>query len=188
MAAVLSVLGWSLAFLAFAVLAVLITPVWIGVRVKTAPRHVELLLRFFGGLTPLVSLPLTGGRKARGQNQRAAAPRRGRQLSLSARRTWRALAAAPQLIAGLLSAIHLVSLDIDADIGLPDPGDTGQLMGLLAPILYGRPPRSRCRLQIRPDFTAPRLEGDASLMVRFIPVAFAPPILRFVWNVWGPAR
>jgi hypothetical protein len=96
------------------------------------------------------------------------------------------ISAAPDLLAGLLRAIHLRYLKVDADIGLSDPADTGQVFGLLAPVIHSRRPADRVQIAVRPDFTAARLSGEAAAGLSVTPATLMLPAIRFGWRVFGP--
>ncbi len=95
------------------------------------------------------------------------------------------IAAAPQLLTGLLRPIRLVRLKVDADIGLVDPADTGLLFGLLAAVSYSRPHTSAVSIAIRPNFTGPRASGELDAALSFIPIAFVPPGVRYALRALG---
>ena len=96
------------------------------------------------------------------------------------------MAAAPQLLRGLLKPVHLERLTVDADIGLADPADTGHLYGILAAAnrAWSRPPR--VSIAVRPDFSGARVSGELNAALSFIPLLLIPPGVRFAWLVFGP--
>jgi len=94
----------------------------------------------------------------------------------------------PELIGDLLRHMHLRRLAVDADIGLGDPADTGQLFGLVRAARHLLPAAPGVSVQVRPDFEALRVSGRLAGEASFIPVAFIPPAIRFGWRVWGPWR
>lgn len=94
-------------------------------------------------------------------------------------RSSRALVAAPRLLVSLLRPFRLQRLAIDADVGLSDPADTGQLIGMLAPLIYAVPRSNVVDIAIRPDFSGARVEGDLEADVSFVPAALVPPLAAF---------
>jgi hypothetical protein len=93
------------------------------------------------------------------------------------------LRAAPDLTRGLLRAVRVERLRVDGAFGLLDPADTGQLFGLLCPLLYGLPPSARREIALRPMFDGPSLTGEAEGRVA---VTLAPALgaaIRFGWRV-----
>ena len=96
--------------------------------------------------------------------------------------------ATPKLLVDLLRPIEVSRLEIEADVGLGDPADTGQLFGLLAPIIYTQPMATVGLINVRPDFTASRASGTLLAELSFIPAAFIPPGVRFAWHVFGPRQ
>lgn len=166
--------------------ATLMTPVKLGFTIRTSPEwQLKIAARLLGGLTPPISIhdsarwkprkktPTTKKKKSAGVSRQALA------------RIPRVITAAPRLLAGLLRPIHLERLTVDADIGLADPADTGQLFGLLAAVNYTRPPTSTMSIALRPDFTGPRTSGELDAELSFVPVAFIPPGVRYAWRVFG---
>ena len=89
---------------------------------------------------------------------------------------------------GLLRAIHVEQLIVDADIGFKDPADTGQVYGALTPLIWAIPPTSRFSVNVRPDFDQSTFSGRLDTTLSFVPVAFVPPIARFGWHAFGPWR
>jgi hypothetical protein len=98
-------------------------------------------------------------------------------------RSSRALVAAPRLLVSLLRPFRLQRLAIDADVGLSDPADTGQLIGMLAPLIYAVPRSNVVDIAIRPDFSGARVEGDLEADFSFVPAALVPPLAAFAWRV-----
>jgi hypothetical protein len=183
----LLVLCWLLAGLLALAIAVLATPVKLGFTLRASPAwRLTVILRLLGGLAPPIPLHDSARRKPKAK-KRGARPRKSPALSHRAvARIRRAVVAAPGLVAGLLRPIRLERLAIDADIGLDDPADTGQLLGLLAAATHSLPTASAMSVAVRPDFTGPRVAGEVEAVLSFIPAAFVPPGLRFAWRVFGP--
>ncbi len=178
----LAVLAIPLAFLVTA----LVTPVQIGCIARSAPTgRLMIVARLFGGLTPPIQIHDSIRQKAR---KKPPPPRREKKTSRSRQgmTSVRRAIAEPHLLADLLKPIHIERLAIDADIGFDDPADTGQLYGLLSPLIHSRLPSSAVSIAVRPDFSGSRISGEAIAEVSFIPVAFLPPAVRFGWRVFGP--
>jgi hypothetical protein len=173
---------WTLAALVLAALAGLIwLPVRVEGRVARAERlEARLTLGLYGGLLPV---RIDGGRR-RPESQAPEPearerPRRRRRF----RRGGAMLRAAPDLIGGVLRAVGVERLRVDGAFGLADPADTGQLFGLLCPLLYALPPSPRREIALRPVFDGPTLSGEAEGRVA---VTLAPALgaaLRFGWRV-----
>ena len=181
----LSCLGALLALL----IGLAVTPVRIRFVASASPSwRLRVGARLFGGLMPTIPVYDSARRDAPTRKQ-PAQPDAGRRKARPAPHKDhglipRMLRAAPRLAFELLGTIHLTRLAVDADVELADPADTGQLYGLLAPFLYGRSHADS--LNLRPDFTGPRLEGRALAELSVIPAAFVPPGVRFAWRVYGP--
>lgn len=177
----LGAVGTALALLLIA----LATPVRLGLTLCAGPtRRVVVSARLFGGLTP--ALPLYDSARPPKKKRRNKAPeRRKRSGSAGGRRLF---SAAGRLVGEALGVFRLTRLTIDADVGLSDPAETGALYGRIASVTYALPQRAAFRIDIRPDFERERLEGAATAEISFTPLAFLPPILRFVWRAYGPER
>lgn len=184
---VLWFLGWVLAFVLALVVAVLATPVKFGFTFSTSPGwRLLITMRLFGGFAPVIPLHDSSRRRPKAKKKPVARRRRlPARFRLSAARIRRGILAAPDLLAGLLRPIRLERLALDADIGLADPADTGQLFGFIAAVNHSRPAASAVSIEVRPDFTGPRASGELDAVLSFIPVAFVPPGLRFAWRVFG---
>lgn len=187
MSGVLWGLLWASVLIVGAIVMLVVTPIRLGFTLRTAPdRRVRVTARLFGGLTPAIPIHDSAHAKRQpgtppaAEKQRQAAPRRRRN------RMMRMVRAAPSLLGRLFRKIRIEKLNIEADIGLEDPADTGQLFGLINALVYSRPDIPRVSIAIRPDFTGRRASGDVDAELSFIPAALAPPGLRFAWTVFGP--
>lgn len=186
MAAVLWGLLGVFAGVAAVAVAAMATPVRLGLVMRTEPEwHVDAVMRLFAGLTP--PIPLRDADRARKEKKKKAKPKKKRRdRSRMAVRLPRILAAVPRLLIDLITVIHVDRLAVDAEIGFDDPADTGQLFGLLYAVRYARRSDSPVSIDVRPDFTQRRFSGAIDAEVRFVPVAFVPPGVRFAWRAFGP--
>ena len=178
----LAAVPWTLAALVLVALAGLI---WLPIRVEgrlVREDRVEarLTLGLFGGLLPI---RIDGGLGRAGtgapEPEARARPRRRRRF----RRGGAILRAAPDLVRGVLRAVRVERLRVNGAFGLADPADTGQLFGLLCPLLYGLPLSPRREIALRPVFDGPTLTGEAEGRVA---VTLAPALgaaIRFGWRV-----
>lgn len=188
MSAVLVVLGWVLLALLGAVLVALALPVWLRLDAQAKPdAQLKVGARLLAGLTPqLTFYDSTQPKEEAEEEEPAPKPRKGR--GDWAKRGPRMAAAAPGLLAGLLRPVRFHRLHVDADVGLSDPAGTGQLYGLLAPVIYALPRSPSVSIAVRPDFDGPRLEGEVAASLRVIPLAWVPPLARFGWRVFASGR
>lgn len=176
----LAVVLWTLAVLALVTLAGLIwMPIQVEGRLAREDRvEARLTLGFFGGLLPL---RIDGGRE---QPQPGTPEPEARERPRCRFRHGGAmLRATPDLVRGVLRAVRVERLRVDGAFGLADPADTGQLFGLLCPLLYALPPSPRREITLRPVFEGPSLTGEAEGRVG---VTLAPALgaaLRFGWRV-----
>lgn len=167
---------------------VLVTPVKLAVTIRTSPRwRLKVVARLLGGLLPAISIHDNAHRR-----RQRRPPKTRKKLRIGSRQTSarliRVISVTSQLLAGLLRPIHLRRLTVDADIGLADPADTGQLFGLLAAVIHSRPPTPAVSIAVRPDFAGLRGSGALDAELSFIPVAFVPPGIQFAWRVFGSGR
>ncbi|MEZ5653999.1 MAG: DUF2953 domain-containing protein [Burkholderiaceae bacterium] len=188
------VLAWAALALAVVVVAVLVAPVRLALWVSSQPDYrAGLDLSLLGGIIPALPIIDTGRRRAK--RKRAAgkheARRPGRRRSGSGlARVRRVLGAAPGILRSLRGAVRIRQLAIDCRFGLGDPADTGQLFGMIAPLIYGSPwhwppPAS---LSVTPDFDRVCLEGRADVVLDVAPLRLLPPALRIAWAAFGRRR
>lgn len=182
---------WALIWVVIAIVGVfvtaLVTPVRLGLILRTSPDpRVKVSARLFGGLTP--TIPIHDSARARPRAKEPPAKRERPWAASRQRRgrVTRAIKAAPSLLVRLVRKFHVERLEIDANVGLDDPADTGLLFGVINALAYARPRSPRVSIAIRPDFTGLRASGKAEAELSFIPAAFVPPGLRFAWSVFRP--
>ena len=141
MSVVLALLGW-----------ILVAVIGLIVLFAVLPLHLELLLtkeeavrfsaalRPFGRFGPRIAL---SGRKKSAAKEEPKEPQ-AREKKSSRRK---ALAKNPRQIAGaavrlvtdLIGCVEIRSASIDGRFGLGDPAETGQVFGLMSPLLYAAP-------------------------------------------------
>ncbi len=180
-----------LALLALAVLAVLASPVVFRfLWVSTPTSRMTIGVRLLGGFTPIITVHDSARQKLK--RSKPGKKRRKKTSSDNRRRSSgkfaRDVAAEPRLVTDLLAPIHVERLAIDADIGLADPAETGHLFGLLAALQYSHPPSETLFIAIRPNFSGPTAAGRIDARLRFVPLAFLPPGIRFARQVFGGSR
>ncbi len=184
MAAIGVILIGTLALIALVLALLLLTAVDIRLRAATgATPPFSATVSFLGGWTPVI--PIRGGRERPAGREH---PRKKRPRKQAGARNARMVRAAPRLLADVLRAIRIDRLEVDADVGLGDPADTGQLFGALAPFVYGTAATPRLNLGLRPDFGAARLDGRVHARLRVVPGRLLAPLARFGWRAFGPGR
>ena len=189
MSVVFVILLWLLLAVMVLVGLVLITPVLLRVHLTNSPQFAyRVEMHAVGGLAPRLMLA-RGPRHSSGSAHKTklAKPKR-RKSSRSGRVDDAFVRALPRLIRDILRHVHLTELHIDADYGLSDPADTGQLSGLLMPLQYTNPLPASVSLNLRPDFTQPCLKGSLTTAIRVTVAACFVPALRFAWRAFGPGR
>ncbi len=170
---------------------VLMTPVKLAMTLETSPTwRLEATLRLIDGLMPAISVPASHNdrRKNRPSKPGRARKARKRASRRSSARILRAISAMPRLLAGLLRRIHFDRLSVDADVGLGDPADTGQLFGLMIATTHAMPSKQNVSIVIRPDFAELRASGRLDAELSFVPLALIAPGVRFAWHILGSRR
>lgn len=198
MAGVLWILFWIVLVLLAVVIAVLATPVLLAVSAATEPlARSRVAVRLLGGWTPPIVIhdsarPRDKPPARRSKTEPADKPRKKRRRERGSGRTFvrvrRGMAATPRLLVDIVGKVHIDRLLVDADIGLGDPADTGQVMGLVSALVYARRPRRNVSVAIRPDFTGARIDGRLDAVLSIVPMALVPPGLVFAWRIYVGAR
>jgi hypothetical protein len=143
-------------------------------------KRATVLLRPFGGATPSIKV-FDSARKAKPKKSRKKTRKQGKGGKLQ--RSF-VIAEVPALIGRMLRTIRIEVLRLDAEFGLGDPADTGQVYGQLSPLIFASP----WQVNLRPDFGATCLRGTAFAQFRVVPIAFAWPLVGFGWRLFGPFR
>jgi hypothetical protein len=102
------------------------------------------------------------------------------RIALEVLRTEGFLGNLAHLLRGLFGAIRVRSLEIDIRLGLPDPADTGEAVGLLWAILIPLEAVTPVRAKIEPTFSEEMLEGSAEGKLRIWPYKTVPPLIVFL--------
>ena len=182
----MSILLWILVLAITAVGVVLVMPHDIVLRIRTLPSPaLTVSVQPFSGRLPPFALVDTGRRRtAKAKVRSRPKPRKGQRNQRGP--GIRFVREIPGLVAGLVSAFHIIGLRIDLAFGLGDPAETGQLYGALAPLAYGFSGKSGVDISLRPDFSEVVLSGEIDARLRVRIVAWIFPLVRFVWRsrVW----
>lgn len=186
MTVVLTALLWLLLGAILLLLAAIFAPVRIRLRAQfgTAGGY-RLALRPFGGLGPRLVVADSRRKTAKKPKARRKA-RRGRSRWRPGPR--RFARAAFRLIADLAGCLRLNAAALDIRFGTGDPAETGQVFGLLAPLIHGTAGASRVTIAAVPVFDRAVLGGRAALDASVTPARLVPPFVRFVWSAFGPVR
>ena len=179
---------WVLAGLVGLILAVLAVPVVVRVRATTEPRaRLRVEAGPFRAWVPGVTLVDSAApRKNPGSKEKKARPGGGGGPGKA--RLRRMLAAAPDLVRGILSKFRVEHLRADAEFGTGDPAETGALWGALTPVLYAVPGGGGAGVSLRPVFDDRIFSGEVDVAVRVVPLSLAGPLLAFGWAVVAPWR
>jgi hypothetical protein len=102
------------------------------------------------------------------------------RIALEVLRTEGFLGNLARLLRGLFEAIRVQSLKIDIKLGLSDPAETGEAVGLLWAVLIPLEALALLRARIEPSFSEETLEGSAEGMLRIVPIKTVPPLALFL--------
>ena len=188
MSLLFAIIFWALCAVLVFLVVLLITPMRFRLHLANTPQLAYRLdVRVAGGLAPSITLVQGPHRKQKSARRaKKKSPKKHGKSRVSPFRG-SARSALPRLIADIFDHIHLSELVVDADFGLNDPADTGQLSGLLMPLQYAHPQPHKVSLNLRPDFTQSGLRGTLTAGIQVTLAAFLIPIMRFGWHAFGPA-
>lgn len=85
-----------------------------------------------------------------------------------------------RLLKGLFGAVRVQFLKIDIKIGLEDPADTAEAVGLLWAVLIPLESHTPIRSRIEPSFSEEALEGSFEGRLRITPIKIIPPLAHFL--------
>ena len=182
---VLQVLLWIGVVLLMSIALMVLLPIHVGLSWQSDPAKPSMiLLRLFGGVFPAIRVydsakPSKAKAKAAPKAPKRRKARRGGWVPNGV-----ALAEVMALLRRLLRAVHIDALQLDAEVGLGDPGETGQLYGQLCPLIY----TARGHVFVRPNFNRACLQGSGLAQLHFTPLGLIWPFIRFGWRVFGPFK
>ena len=188
MATILTILLWCTVALVLLLVGLLVTPIRLRASLRASPDlSYRIEARVLGGWAP--GIPVADSARSRKAHTRK--PKKepsGKKRRRGVVGGSRMLSAAPEFLSGLLGAIHFEHLKLDAEFGLNDPADTGQVYGCLTPLQFGAFAGPGRFVSLRPNFERACFAGELDAAVHFTIAAFLPPALRFAWRAFGPAR
>jgi len=178
------ILLWLGVVLLAGVLLVVALPIRVRCSWQSDPaKRAIVLLRPFGGVAPAFRI-YDSARKASVRPEKSAKKRKKKPGRRGFGLRQIALSDVTDLLDRLIHAFQIEELRGDAEFGLGDPADTGQVFGQLTPLVYS----TGSHLQLRPNFVETCLRGNALLQFRFTLLGLIWPLVRFGWRVMGPAR
>lgn len=183
MEAFLVILAWIGAGLLSALAAVLILPVRFELHAEAREgMQWAAALRPLGRFGPRIGLSGGAGAQSRPRKARKSRSKpRGRDPVRLGRAGFR-------LASDLLSAIRIETLSLDLRFGCGDPAETGQIYGMLTPLIYGTSRSTAVHVVVEPAFDRAMLEGQGDFVASLRPVRLLPILTRFGWAVFGPGR
>jgi len=156
-------------------------PVYVAVTWQSDPvRRIIVFLRPFGGVSPQIKVFDSARKPAR--KAKTPSPKHHKPRNKGPAPRGNFLAEALVLLRRVFGAIHVDTFQLDAEFGLGDPAETGQLFGQLCPVIYG----AGSDITLRPNFDMACLRGTGLARFRVTPVAVAWPFARFGWRAFGP--
>lgn len=181
----LQILLWLGVSLLVVISLILILPIHVALSWQSDPAMPSTVrIRPFGGVSPAIKV-YDSGKPSKPKKHVARKDRRRRSKG---RGGWiprgNLLAEGMKLFRRLLSAVHIDDLYLDAEVGLGDPGETGQLYGQLCPLIY----TTGGQVMVRPNFDKACLRGAALARLHFTVIGLVWPFARFGWHVFGPVR
>lgn len=187
MAILLAILFWLVVALFVVLVGVLVTPVHLRAHLRNSPQLAYRVdARILGGLSPRIRIvDSLRPRKTRARKQKKAARSRWKTHGSGGPNIMSAL---PRLVSDLLRAVRFEHLRLEAEFGLGDPADTGQLYGLLIPLQYSGYAAQDVSISMRPNFERACLDCELDVRVQVTPASFLLPIIRFAWNAFGVGK
>lgn len=178
------ILLWSCAALFSGFVLVLVLPVRVQCTWQSDPaKHAMIHLRPFGGVFPAICVYDSSRKKTDNPKPPRRKHKKNRKTGGITLRSI-ALSDVVDLLTRFMHAFQIEVLQLDAEFGLGDPAETGQLYGQLTPLIYLSGPHVR----LTPNFAETCLRGRALVHFRFTLVGLMWPFVRFGWRVLRPVR
>lgn len=116
------------------------------------------------------------------------APKKPAKSRVWRRKPQRFARASIQLVTEILGRVNVDAASLDIRFDLGDPGETGQVFGLMTPLIYGTSAMPKVRVKVEPVFDQIVLTGQVAVDLSLIPAALLAPFVRFGWTAFGPGR
>lgn len=184
---ILQVLGWLAIGLLALLVAILFLPIHLRLAAQSHPiGQASVQVRPFGGVCPPITV-FDSTRKAT-KKPKPAEPRKKKAPKKQRKSGWKMrgnlLAEIRRLIRRVINAIHIDDLRANAEFGMGDPAETGQLYGQLSPLVHA----SGGHLRLQPNFEKACLRGSGQVKIHFRIIGMIWPLTGFAWRVFGPSR
>ena len=178
---------WILAILVFAIAVLGALPVVFEFRLSRDPDlRMRVLLSLLGGRSPAMTLADSSRpRKDRSRKDKAKdMPKKARRKRRRGNKPRISIVSARDLFWQLLDCIEIRRLRVQGRFGTGDPAETGQIFGLLCPLIYGLGPTcGRAEIDIEPEFREACLQGHLAGVIAVTPFRLVPPFARFGWRM-----
>ncbi len=83
----------------------------------------------------------------------------------------------------MLRAIRVRELNVSLQVGLGNPAETGQLLGLVSPVTACVGAIPGVQMSVEPDFYEETLRGYCNGSVRIFPIRMVPPMVLFALSL-----
>lgn len=181
MSMVLAILAWTLAAAVLVLAAALFLPLRLELRGRVAEDATFAAgVRPFGRYGPRIPL-------------KRQVPKPEPEKTTKKRRRFKGdvapiVRAGVRLLQDVIGLLRIETLHLDLRFGLEDPGETGQIYGMLTPLAYGLPPDPRTGLSVEPVFGETTFAMTTVLDISVVPARLLPPLARFGWAFVGSRR
>ena len=142
-----------------------------------------------GWLFGLVGKNLGGGENGKEPKEEEKPKKQGRRGKRSPRRFLAAIRTrglpghSLRFARRMLRAIRVRELNVGLQIGLGDPAETGQLLGLVSPVTASVGAIPGVQMSVKPDFYEETLRGYCNGSVRIYPIRMVPPMILFALSL-----
>lgn len=179
----LIIVFWLFVALAVFLVGCLATPVKLRLHGQsTTHLNLRVEARPFGGISPSLTVFDSAREPSKKKAEKKAKKAKDKKERRQIFKVRNMILAAPELVTGILYAIHFDHLRLDGEFGLADPADTGQLYGHLTPLMYGMTGSSHVSVALRPDFHKANLSGELDTVFSITPTELLAPVIQFAWR------
>ncbi len=186
MSVLMSLFLWGLA-VGLIIAGVLVSTPWkFTVRWRSAPQfEIAVHAQPFGGIVPGFELtaPQNGTSKAKTVKSVSRFDVRGKPQKMA-----HMLRLFVDLVTGIIHRTDIEHVKAEVEFGGGDPAETGQIYGLLTPLIFAIHIGDKMHLVARPNFDERCLHGAADICIRIVPIIVAIPFIHFAWRLYGLER
>jgi hypothetical protein len=170
MAMVIGIVAWLLVAVLVTLVLALMMPVHVVLTVlKEEQWRLTGYVQPFGRFGPRIAISKPH-RKAKTASTVAGNERKKRRKWT--RKPHGIATSAMRLIADLIQCVRLNAASVDLTFGLTDPSETGQVFGMMTPLIYAPSGRDRVHFNVEPVFDRAMMRGRMTVDLSFLPFAF----------------